>query len=107
MARKLTVEPVKNAPKILQATEAQAQPGAPADADELPAEGITRPVGIGLKQSEIEALDRIAEATGIARNSLGRWAIRDFIMRYRRGEIDLSASIEQPPPPKKRLRMGK
>ena len=62
--RKLTVEPVKNAPKILQATEPQAQPGAPSD--ELPATGLTRPVGIGLKESEYAALREIAAATGIA-----------------------------------------
>jgi hypothetical protein len=106
MARhKPTVEPVKNAPKILQATEPQAQLGAPADVNELPATGLTRPVGIGLKASEIEALDAIARETGIARNSLGRFAIREFIKAYRRGEIDLSRQIEQPPPPKKRLRM--
>jgi hypothetical protein len=87
------------------AAEAAAHvPGAPAG-DELPATGRTRAVGIGLKESEYEALGQIAEATGIARNSLGRYAIRDFIKRYRRGEVDLTGKIDEPPPPKKRLRM--
>ena len=100
---KVTVGPLQNAPKILQATEPQVQPDAPGD--ELPATGNTRPIGIGLKQSEIDALDQIATESGIARNSLGRYAIREFIKAYRRGEIDLSGRIETPPPSKKRLRM--
>jgi len=89
--------------KILQPTTSKTEP-APAE-DELPATGRTRPVGIGLKESEYEALGLIADETGIAKNSLARYAIREFIKRYRRGEIDLSDRIEMPPPPHKKLRM--
>jgi hypothetical protein len=86
------------------AAQATAHAGAPTG-NELPATGRTRAIGIGLKESKYDGLGQIAEATGIARNSLGRYATRDFIKRYRRGEIDLSGKIDEPPPPKKRLRM--
>lgn len=90
--------------KITQRTTPET-PATTGTGDDLPATGRTRPVGIGLKESEYEALGEIADATGIAKNSLARYAIRDFIKRYRRGEIDLSERIDEPPPPKKRLRM--
>lgn len=65
----------------------------------------TRALGIGLKESEIAALDSIAAATGFARNALCRRAIRDFIKAYERGEINLSELEDVPVPAKKRLRM--
>lgn len=52
-----------------------------------PAEDVDRtlPVGVGIKQSELRELDRIARELGIARNALMRWALRDFLARYRAG----------------------
>lgn len=104
-AKRPPVGALKNAPKITQATEPSPDQVEGIAGDELPATGRTRPVGIGLKESEYEALGLIADATGIAKNSLARYAIRRFIIAWRKGEIDLSSRIEEPPPPKKRLRM--
>jgi hypothetical protein len=104
-AKRPDVGALKNARKLTERTEPTppAQPGTPID--DLPATGHTKPVGIGLKESEYAALREIADATGIAANSLGRFAIREFIKAYRRGEIDLTSRTEEPPPPKKKLRM--
>lgn len=88
---------------ILTPTEPTAAPVTPGQVDELPATGRTLATGIGLKQSEHDALKAIADAEGLAVNAVGRFAIREFIKRYRRGEITLN--VEEPPPPKKRLRM--
>ena len=104
-AKRPIVGSLKNAPKLTQATEPSPDQAEEVPVDELPATGHTRPVGIGLKESEYEALGLIADATGIAKNSLARYAIRRFIIAWRKGEIDLTGRIEEPPPPKKRLRM--
>ena len=63
--------------------------------DELPATGRIMSTGVGLKESEIEALNDIAKHTGIARNSLMRFAVRYFIKRYNRGEIDVMNYVEE------------
>lgn len=108
MAKRPPLEELKHPVKITGATEPpaarHAKPVAAAEA-ELPATGRTIATGIGLKESELNALKAIAGATGLAVNSLGRYAIREFIKAYNRGDIDLAARTEEPPPPKKRLRM--
>jgi hypothetical protein len=70
-------------------------------------DGVIRASGVGLKNGELTALNEIAGKLGIARNALMRFAIRWFIYNYRAGQIDLTRFIEQPPPPKKTLRMLK
>ena len=108
MAKRPALNALKHAHKITQATEPPpAQPGAAVAAADvgLQATGRTVATGIGLKQSELDALKDIAAATGLAVNALGRFAIREFIKAYRRGEIDLTGRTEEPPPPHKRLRM--
>lgn len=85
----------------------QEQPQAeqpPADNSDLDL-GNIKPTGIGLRAGEIAALSAIAARLGVARNALMRAFIRWAILEYRAGRLDLSDNIEQPPPPKKRLRM--
>jgi hypothetical protein len=67
--------------------------------------GNIRPLGVGIREGEIKALKAIAASLGgLSVNALCHWAIRDFIKRYRAGEIDLADKVETPPIPKKRLR---
>ena len=68
-------------------------------------EGNIRPVGVGLTAGEVSALDEIAHDLGIARNAVLRYAVRDFIKRYRTGEITLADKVQAPPSPKKKLAM--
>ena len=84
---------------ILKRTQA-AQP--PADNSDL-SQGNIRALGIGLSEGERNALTAIAEEHGIARNALGRYALRWFILQYRAGAIDLTSVIREPPPPKKKI----
>ena len=72
---------------------------------EIPATGKTRPVGVGLKESEVELIDSIADEYGVARNALMRYAVRYFLKAYYSGDVDLAGSIEKPPPPKNKLIM--
>lgn len=79
----------------------------PADNSDLE-EGNIRPVGVGLRAGEVQALDNIAaELGGIPRNQLMRFAVRWFILQFRAGKVDLSGFVKEPPPPKKRLEMPK
>lgn len=59
------------------------------DIDNLNA-GIIRSTSVGLKTGEIEALDKIAADQGIKRNGLMRLILRDWLVRYLKGEVDLS-----------------
>lgn len=86
---------------IFKATEAPAQ----ATAEDLTTEGTLKGVGVGLNDAEREALDQISAETGLVKSNLARYAIRDFIKRYRAGQIDLTPLIEEPPIPRKKLRM--
>lgn len=105
MAKRPPPPTLKNVGRLTQATEPAPTSTLTGPDDELPATGRTRAQGIGLKESEIAALDAIAAETGIAKNSLARFAVREFIKRYRRGEIDLASRTIEPPPAKKKLRM--
>jgi hypothetical protein len=49
--------------------------------------GMMIPRGAGYTQGELDALQYIAERWDVARNALMRLAVRDFIKRYRTGEI--------------------
>lgn len=75
--------------------------------DDPYATGYIRQLGCGLREGEIEALQRIAEEQGIKRNSIMRYALRDFLFRYDAGQIDMTKDVEQPPrppQPKRRLK---
>lgn len=67
--------------------------------------GKITPIGVGLREAEIAALKDIAGSLNIPRNQLLRFAIRRFLLDYQAGKIDLAEYIEQPPPPKKTLRL--
>jgi hypothetical protein len=77
----------------------------PADNSDLKT-GRIKPMGVGLTEGEIAALDDIAQDLELARNALLRYAVHNFIIAYRAGQVDLSGLIVQPPPPKKRLKMS-
>ena len=79
-------------------------PGATAEYSDLDA-GKIQSTGVGLKQGEIAALDAIAADLEITRNAIMRFAIRYFIIQHRAGNIDLASHVEEPPPPKKSLRL--
>lgn len=68
-------------------------------------EGNIRATGIGLRAGELRALDDMAARLGIARNALLRFAVRWFIVQYRTGKVDPGQYLEEPPPPKKTLRL--
>lgn len=68
----------------------------PSGDDELPAEGLTVPIGVGLKQTEVDALDDIASKFKVSRHSLMRYAIRHFIKEVWAGRINLGEDVEQP-----------
>ena len=61
-------------------TEPEAQPEAKHD-DKVKA------VGIGLKSSEWQRYEDIANELGMTRHALATYALRDFLKRYDAGEI--------------------
>lgn len=76
--------------------------------------GNIKPVGVGLREAEIAALDNICAELGAylnteptPRNAVMRIAIRRFIEAYLAGELsaaDLGAYFERPEKPKPRLK---
>lgn len=52
------------------------QPSGRGAGEGVPSTGYTRPVSVGLKESELELLDAHAERLGVARNALMRFMIR-------------------------------
>ncbi len=69
--------------------------------------GHVRPVGIGLRDGEIAALDTIAGGYGLSRGSLMRIALRLFIRSYEAGQVDLSPYVAIPETPKNRAILPK
>jgi hypothetical protein len=51
-----------------------------------------KPRGIGLRVSEWEQLTKIARELGMKPHALALYAVRDFIARYDRGEIETKQS---------------
>jgi hypothetical protein len=47
----------------------------------------TKPVGIALKESEWQTIDKIAGDVNLNRHKLVLWVLRDFIKRYEAGEV--------------------
>ena len=47
-----------------------------------------KPIGIGLKRSEWERLQQIANEVGMKRHELTLKILRDFIRRYDAGEVE-------------------
>jgi hypothetical protein len=78
-------------------TEPKQAPGDNSDINQ----GNIKPVGVGLTIGEIGAIDAIGAENELTRNALLRFAIRRFIIEYRKGDINLET--EAPPPPKRKL----
>jgi hypothetical protein len=53
----------------------------------------------------VDYLDELAAENGLTRNALLHFAVRKFLIDYRAGEIDLKPMIEEPPVPKRKLRL--
>lgn len=79
------------------------EPGEPFDLDA----GHVRPVGIGLRDGEIAALDTIAGGYGLSRGSLMRIVLRLFIRSWEAGQVDLSAYVSIPDTPKNKAILPK
>ena len=75
----------------------------PADNSDL--KGAIAPVGVGLTAGEKAALKSIAENNELTLNALMRFALHNFILQVRAGEIDIQAHLAEPEPQKKRLRL--
>jgi hypothetical protein len=54
----------------------------------------TLAVGVGLKESQIAELDRIAEDLDIARNNLIKFAVAYLLAEHSTGSVNLSRYIE-------------
>lgn len=79
---------------LFRPTEAP-QPPAEAEASPELASDRTLPIGVGLKQSELRDLDRIAGDLGIARNALMRWGLLFFLREYRAGRVAIDVETEE------------
>ena len=87
---------------IFKSTEPE--PKEPPEAGEVPATGRTLSVGVGLKESEVEMLDTIAEELDVARNAVMRYAIRYFLAQYQKNEVNPAKDVKEPEV-KKQLKM--
>ena len=70
---------------------------------EVPSKGKSSSISMGLRASEIELLNEIADRYQVSRNALLRLAVRRFLGDVVNGRIDLETMIEAPPPPKRRI----
>ncbi len=69
------------------------EPEKPTKAEEIaPEDDIIKPTSFGLKLSERMRFDEIAGELGVARNALGRFAIRKFIKDYEAGEVEIKTA---------------
>ncbi len=80
-------------------------PGTPASSIDIPAEGRTLATGVGLKESELELLDRIAAELDVARNGLLRYAVRYFLKAYLAGDVRPETQKQYSERGQKQLRM--
>ena len=97
----------QNLTDIFAKTEPEPAPSQPIDNSDLD-NGIIRPVGVGIREGEVSALDAIVQEIGLKRNALLRLAVRYFILKWRQDDQDLKAYlnniIEIPPEPQKRAK---
>lgn len=81
-------------------------PPGEADISDLDA-GNVRPIGIGLREGEIAALDSIAAEYELSRGGIMRIALRLFIRDFRAGKLDLSPYVGKPLPQKNKVILPK
>lgn len=67
-----------------------------AQAIEIPEEGYIRNTGVGLRENEIEELDKIAKRLGLGRNSLIRFAVRT-LLQLNEAELIALESVDVKP----------
>lgn len=70
-------------------------------------QGHVRPIGLGLRDGEIAALDTIAGIYGFSRGSLMRIVLRLFIRSWEAGKEDLSEYVVVPDKPRVKARLPK
>jgi hypothetical protein len=58
------------------------------DPEEQKISDPVKPRGIGLRASEWQRIDAIADELGTNVHALMLWALRDFVKRYEAGEIE-------------------
>jgi hypothetical protein len=68
---------------------------APEGFQEQPADPV-KSFGIGLRVSEWEHLEQIAEQLGETRHAVCLWALRDFMRRFEAGEIPVQTKKTLP-----------
>lgn len=81
---------------------ANTEAGAPV---EVPADGPTKNMSVGMKQSEAELIEGIAAEFGVSMNAIMRYGLRYFLRDYLAGRVDLASDVRKPPPPKNILDM--
>lgn len=101
-----TQPPVESPKSTDKATvESEHQPSPPLDNDvvvakfweivnavELDEQGYIRQTGVGLRESELEALDEIANKLGIGRNSVIRYAVRVLLQMQEADVIKMTVT---------------
>ena len=60
----------------------------------IPAEGYTRSISVGMKESEVEMLDAIAEELGVARNAVMRFFLRYAMREHKSGRLEVPVEKE-------------
>ena len=63
--------------------------GEQAQEELVPAQGYTRPVSVGLKESELDMLNEAASNLGVARNAVMHYLIRDGLARLKTGQLEI------------------
>jgi hypothetical protein len=55
--------------------------------------------GVGIKQGEMAAIEKLAKRYSVTKNALMRLAIRSWLKQVRDGEFDIAQHVHFPPAP--------
>lgn len=69
--------------------------------------GTVRPIGVGLRQGTIDALDQLGAELDLSRGNLIKLAVRLLLLDVRAGKVNLADYVEEPPVPKKKIALPK
>lgn len=69
--------------------------------------GTVRPIGVGLRQGTIDALDQLGAEHELSRGNLIKIAVRLFLLGVRTGEIRIDEFTQEPEKPKKKVVLPK
>lgn len=53
-------------------------------------------IGIGLRESEWQQVEQIADQLGVSKHALSAYSVRDFLKRWEAGEIKTETKITLP-----------